>query len=281
MHTVLLIFSQESLGSIYREELSDFGLLATAVDTGQEAISILDEENFDLIILADYSWHEQELKEILDRIEVLKRSEKSVKLLVMSYFSKYGEKDKFQFADAVAVLSTGPEWLLTVCDLLGIDKKRAWDYYERKSKLMEKGRANRMNVQLFICYGREDFKQAHGIYEKLMGEGYTPWMDKENIVGGQDWEVEITRAIEGSKFFLACLSKHSVNKEGYVQKELKKGLEILDRQPEGNIYLIPLRLDDCRVPQRFNRISWIDLFEPRGTEELLKAIEVGCRQRGF
>ena len=164
-----------------------------------------------------------------------------------------------------------------------MDRRRAWDYIESKSKLLTwwDSRVDRTKVQLFICYGREDFERAHEIYENLKNQGYTPWMDKENIVGGQDWELEITRAIEGSKFFLACLSRHSVSKEGYVQKELKEGLEILDRQPEGNIYLIPLRLDDCRVPQRFKRLHWIDLFEPNGTKELLKAIDMGCRQRGF
>ena len=280
MHTVLLIFKEESLGSLYREDLSDLGLLATSVDTPQKAISILNEQKFDLIILGYDLWNEQELKDILNRIDLLKRSDKNIKLLAMSVFSEYGEKNAYGFADAVAVLSTGPEWKLVVYDLLGIDRKVVWDYYERNLKPME-GRADRMSVQLFICYGREDFEQAHGIYEKLRDEGYTPWMDKENIVGGQDWELEITRAIEGSKFFLACLSRNSVNKEGYVQKELKKGLEILDRQPEGNIYLIPVRLDDCGVAQRFKRISWINLFEPNGTEELLKAIETGCTQRGF
>lgn len=281
MHTVLLIFNQESRGHFYREELNDFGLFAVAVDTRKKAISILNERSFDLIILCPDIWDERELKGILNRIDLLKKSEKGVKLLIMSFFSNYGQRDAYRVADAVAS-SAGPEWLLAVCELLGIDKQRAYSHYESKGILRYgHGNADRMNVQIFICYGREDFEQAHGLYEKLRGEGYTPWMDKENIVGGQDWELEITRAIEGSKFFLACLSRHSVNKEGYVQKELKKGLEILDRQPEGNIYLIPLRLDDCRVPQRFNRISWIDFFEPRGTEELLKAIEVGCKQRRF
>jgi len=80
---------------------------------------------------------------------------------------------------------------------------------------------------------------------------------------------------------LACLSKHSVSKEGYVQKELKMGLEILDKQPSGNIYLIPVRLDDCIVPQRFKKLHWVDLFESNGMEELLKAIDMGCKQRGM
>jgi cytochrome c2 len=123
--------------------------------------------------------------------------------------------------------------------------------------------------------------KAHSIYVRLKNEKYSPWMDRENLVGGQDWELEIAKAIDGCNFFLACLSKHSVNKEGYVQKELKKGLENYDRHPEGSIFLIPIRLDDCKVPERFKKIQWVDLFKADGMQDLINAIDTGCKQRGI
>lgn len=122
-------------------------------------------------------------------------------------------------------------------------------------------------------------KFAKQISEALRDEGYDPWLDEEKLVGGQDWQMEITKAIEESNFFVACLSNHSVNKEGYFQKEMKIGMEILDRQPEGRIYLIPVRLEDCQVPTKLKKWQWVDVYERDGMEKLLKAIETGCRQR--
>jgi formylglycine-generating enzyme required for sulfatase activity len=94
-----------------------------------------------------------------------------------------------------------------------------------------------------------------------------------------DWDLEIRRAIRGSKFFLACLSKESIDKRGYVQKELKMALDVLDEMPEGKIYLIPVRLEACRVPERLRSRQWVDLFTPRGFEKLRRALdsELGSR----
>ncbi len=87
-----------------------------------------------------------------------------------------------------------------------------------------------------------------------------------------DWDLEIRRAIRGSKHFLACLSKQSVNKRGYVQKELKVGLDVLDETPPGTIYLIPIRLEACEVPERLKPRQWVDLFKPGGLKKLLDAL---------
>ena len=130
-----------------------------------------------------------------------------------------------------------------------------------------------------MSYASEDYVKAHSIYGRLKAEGYNPWIDKENLVGGQDWASEIDKAIEESKFFLACLSNNSSTKEGYVQKELKVGIEKFDKHPWGSIFLIPLRIEECKVPFRFKNIHWIDMFNSQGMENLLKAIKEGCNQR--
>jgi len=134
-------------------------------------------------------------------------------------------------------------------------------------------------IRVFICYAKEDLDIASKIYEKLKDEGYDAWIDKERLVGGQEWELEIKKAIDESNFFLACLSSHSVNKDGYYQKELKKGMAVWELQPEGRIFLIPIRLEDCQVPEKLKGFHWVNLFEHGGMENLLKAIEKGCEQR--
>ncbi|MGE5291565.1 MAG: toll/interleukin-1 receptor domain-containing protein, partial [Micromonosporaceae bacterium] len=79
-------------------------------------------------------------------------------------------------------------------------------------------------------------------------------------------------AIEDSKFVLACLSELSINKRGYLQKKLKKALDVADEQPEGGVFLIPVRLEDCQVPQRLQRWQWVDLFQDDGYYKLLRVL---------
>jgi hypothetical protein len=68
---------------------------------------------------------------------------------------------------------------------------------------------------------------------------------------------------------IVCLSETSVNKAGFVQKEIRFALDVADEQPEGRIYIIPLRLKECDVPERLKKWHWIDLFRKRGYERLL------------
>jgi formylglycine-generating enzyme required for sulfatase activity len=82
---------------------------------------------------------------------------------------------------------------------------------------------------------------------------------------------------------LACLSKKSLNRKGYIHKEIKIALNELDQMPEGKIYLIPVRFEACEVPERLQSRQWVDLFAPRGFEKLKRALdsELGPGQTPF
>ena len=133
--------------------------------------------------------------------------------------------------------------------------------------------------QIFLCYAREDEEKVNNLYQKLCDEGFKPWMDKKDILPGEQWEFCIPRAIRRSDFFLACLSANSVTKRGYLQKEIKEGLDIWDEMLEDDIYLIPVRLEDCEVPERLRDFQWVNLFEEDSWTRLVKAIQVGVKRR--
>lgn len=128
--------------------------------------------------------------------------------------------------------------------------------------------------KVFISYARSDLPTVLHIHNFLRDNGCSPWMDIYDITPGQDWMLEIQKAIEGADFFVACLSKHSVSKRGYVQKELKIGLSILDQMPEGGIYIIPIRLEECPVPHSLSTRQWLDWFAPNAKGRLLKTMNV-------
>ena len=105
-----------------------------------------------------------------------------------------------------------------------------------------------------------------------MADGFDPWLDEEDLLPGQDWDIEITKAVRSAAAIVVCLSASSVPRRGYVQKEIKRALDVADEQPEGAIFIIPARLDDCEVPDRLQHLHRVDLFESAGYQRLVGAL---------
>jgi hypothetical protein len=130
-------------------------------------------------------------------------------------------------------------------------------------------------VKVFICYAREDREIAQHLYADLQQAGIAPWMACEDILPGQDWELGIDQAIRASSYFVALLSSHSVSRKGFVQKELKKALEVLDELPPSQIFIIPARLEECQpVDERLRKLHWVDLFPSyeAGLQRILRVL---------
>jgi hypothetical protein len=134
-------------------------------------------------------------------------------------------------------------------------------------------------VRIFLSYARADEESVRKIYGRLRDAGFTPWMDVEDIIPGEMWEPSIKRAIESSDFFLACLSSHSVNKRGIIQKEIKLALDRWDEKIESDIYLIPARLEECEMPDELRRFHRVDMFKTDGWPRLLQSIREGMARR--
>lgn len=130
------------------------------------------------------------------------------------------------------------------------------------------------NMFVFISYAKEDIEFATKIYKDIEElPGIKPWIDKVNLLPGQNWKIAINKAINNSRYFLALLSSNSVSKRGYVQKELKIALDILDEFPQSDIFIVPIRLDHCDpVDEKLQNLHWVDFFPSykAGFEDLLR-----------
>lgn len=128
-------------------------------------------------------------------------------------------------------------------------------------------------AQIFLCYARQDEAQVKAIYDKLELADFDPWMDTVDLVGGEKWAATIQKIIPKSDFFIACLSKNSVNKRGFLQREISVALDALRERLEEDIYIIPLRLEDCDVPESLSHLHWVDYFGEDGWERLINSIK--------
>jgi TIR domain len=130
------------------------------------------------------------------------------------------------------------------------------------------------SIKVFLCYTRNDQIAVSKLYENLRYLGVSPWMDVENIVGGQLWEEEIETAVSTADAVVVCISKASVSKEGFLQKEIKLVLDVADQKVPGTIFVIPLLLEPCEMPRRLSKLQYIRLFEPEGPTRLKRALDV-------
>jgi outer membrane protein assembly factor BamD (BamD/ComL family) len=129
-------------------------------------------------------------------------------------------------------------------------------------------------IKVFLCHASGDKLPVRDLYKRLTNEGVDAWLDKEKLLPGQDWQAEIPRAVREADVVVVCLSNKSITKEGYVQKEIKFALDIAEEKPEGTIFLIPARLEDCPVPERLSRWQWVDLYEENGFLQLLRSLKL-------
>jgi ATP-dependent Clp protease ATP-binding subunit ClpC len=158
---------------------------------------------------------------------------------------------------------------------------------ESDSAVLAVGPANaaktqeRLGLRVFICHSSKDKPAVRGLFRQLRENKIDPWLDEENLLPGQEWDYEIAKVVRSSHVVIVCLSPHSVNKAGYVQREIKKVLDVADEQPEGTIYVIPLKLEECEVPDRLRRWHWVNFFEPKGFERLIQALSERARTVGI
>jgi outer membrane protein assembly factor BamD (BamD/ComL family) len=135
-------------------------------------------------------------------------------------------------------------------------------------------------LKVFLCHASGDKPYVRDLYKRLVREGIDVWLDQEKLLPGQDWRVEIPRAVQEADVVVICLSHKSITKEGYIQKEIKFALDSAEEKPDGTIFLIPARIEDCPVPEKLTRWQWVDLFEENGYIKLLRSLKLRADRVG-
>ena len=107
---------------------------------------------------------------------------------------------------------------------------------------------------IFISYAREDERKASAIYDHLLTAGFSPWMDSRNIFAGEDWQQAIAKAIQHASVFLACFSRASITKRGFLRRELRLALDAMQERLD-DIYLLPVRFEPVRYREHSPSIS--------------------------
>lgn len=129
--------------------------------------------------------------------------------------------------------------------------------------------------KVFIAYVEEDLASAKRLYAELRARGIDAWLDRMQLLPGQNWPRAIEQAIAVSDYFIALFSRRSVSKPGQFQSELRYALDCACHLPLDEEYFVPVRLEDCTVPARIQKsIQYVDLFPDwsAGIEQLVRTL---------
>jgi len=101
----------------------------------------------------------------------------------------------------------------------------------------------------FLSYVREDSGEVDVLQHMLEAAGIPVWRDTANLWPGEDWRAKIRGAItHDALVFIACFSSHSAARQkSYQNEELLLAIDQLRRRQPDDLWLIPVRFDDCAV----------------------------------
>jgi hypothetical protein len=135
--------------------------------------------------------------------------------------------------------------------------------------------------EVFICHAHEDKDYADSLYQKLKNEGIRPWLDKENLRGGDEWDKVIKKAIEKEIDYVVILQSRELAKrvEGYVIKEINMALDRQNGFRRGIRFIIPVKIADCPLLEEVEHLSAIYLEDKANMKKLIDTIQQDFEKR--
>jgi hypothetical protein len=135
-------------------------------------------------------------------------------------------------------------------------------------------------LNVFLCHASQDKPIVRELYQRLLAENWIdPWLDEEKILPGQEWNLEVEKAVETADVVIVCVSSISAAKEGYVQKELRRILRVAEEKLDGAIFILPVRLDDCEKPRQLKDKQFLDYFPVERRYSAFEKLNLSLRIR--
>ena len=74
------------------------------------------------------------------------------------------------------------------------------------------------HLKVFLCHASQDKPAVYRLYQRLTKDGVAAWLDKGRLLPGQDWELEIRKAVREADVVVVCHSKllSGVSKKIYL-----------------------------------------------------------------
>ncbi|MEO8166525.1 MAG: toll/interleukin-1 receptor domain-containing protein, partial [Betaproteobacteria bacterium] len=138
---------------------------------------------------------------------------------------------------------------------------------------------------VFLSYCRDNKSDVSRLRQDLIDRGEPVWSDQD-ITPGKNWKQELRQGMTHAYAVVACFSKEvEARTESGMFPELREAIEAYKMYAPGSIYLIPVRLSDCTIPDfeidstsNLSSIQYVDLFPESDRSAGLNSLTKALRQ---
>lgn len=127
-------------------------------------------------------------------------------------------------------------------------------------------------MKIFLGYPSEYENAAWEVYEFLKAKGDDVWFDRKSLVAGTDWDKEREHGQREAELVVHLCSEAILKRPGVVNREIRQTLRLVEDQPLGALYVIPVRLEPIKLPVELTRFQYFD-FGADWKERLSEGVE--------
>lgn len=127
-------------------------------------------------------------------------------------------------------------------------------------------------MKIFLGYPSEYQAVAREIYGFLKSAGDEVWFDKVSLIAGTDWDKEREKGQCEADLVVHLCSEAILKRPGVVNREIRQTLRLVEDQPLGSLYVIPIRLGQIKMPVELTRFQYFD-FDNGWKERLSEGVE--------
>jgi TIR domain len=127
-------------------------------------------------------------------------------------------------------------------------------------------------LKIFVGYPSEHESTAREIFQFLRAKGDDVWFDKVSLVAGTDWDKERDKGQREADLIVHLCSDIILKRAGVVNREIRQTLRLVEDQPLGALFVVPIRLEPVKLPVELTRFQYFD-FGNDWKERLSEAVE--------
>ena len=132
---------------------------------------------------------------------------------------------------------------------------------------------------IFISYASQDAGPAERLAKSLRDFGLTVWFDRDELTGGDAWDVKIRDQIKTCTLFLPIISANTqARPEGYFRLEWRLADQRTHLMGRSKAFIIPVCLDqtpdtEADVPDSFIAVQWTRLLDGFPSQDFLDRVK--------
>jgi hypothetical protein len=128
---------------------------------------------------------------------------------------------------------------------------------------------------IFLNYAPGDIENARKVRRRIQEyRGVSVWIDEDDLLPGQNRELEIRKVIKTAEIVVTLLSVQALSTKSPFHTRLRRAIEVADEQPEGTIFIITVKLEPCVVPENLEKWQPVNMYEDGAYEKIFRSIRL-------